>query len=58
MARFQMVDSENPNTIADVSSDVDINSFRIDKNWYEIVDVVAELETKPVKTVKKTKELE
>ena len=52
MAKFQMVDSENPNTIADVSSVVDIDSFRRDQNWYEIVE---EEVKKPVKAVKQPK---
>lgn len=38
MAKFQMIDSENPHTIAEVYADVDIESFRRDANWYEIVD--------------------
>ena len=54
MARFQMINSENPLTIADVSSDVDINSFRKDQNWYEIIE--EEQPAKPaVKSVVKTK---
>lgn len=52
MAKFQMVGSENPNTIADVSSVVDIDSFRRDQNWYEIVE---EEVKKPVKAVKQPK---
>lgn len=38
MAKFQMVDSTNPYTIAEVFADVDVESFRKDKNWYEIVE--------------------
>jgi hypothetical protein len=52
MAKFQMVGSENPNTIADVSSVVDIDSFRRDQNWYEIIE---EEVKKPVKAVKQPK---
>lgn len=52
MAKFQMVGSENPNTIADVSSVVDIDSFRKDMNWYEIVE---EEVKKPAKAVKQPK---
>ena len=52
MAKFQMVGSENPNTIADVSSVVDIDSFRRDQNWYEIVE---EEVKKPVKAIKQPK---
>jgi hypothetical protein len=52
MAKFQMVDSKNPNTIADVSSVVDIDSFRRDQNWYEIIE---EEVKKPAKAVKQSK---
>ena len=52
MAKFQMVDSTNPLTIADVSAPVDIESFRRDQNWYEIVE---EEVKKPVKAVKQSK---
>ena len=52
MAKFQMVDSTNPLTIADVSAPVDIESFRRDQNWYEIVE---EEVKKPVKAVKQPK---
>ena len=52
MAKFQMVDSTSPYTIADVSSVVDIDSFRRDQNWYEIVE---EEVKKPVKAVKQPK---
>lgn len=52
MAKFQMVGSDNPNTIADVSAEVDIDSFRKDLNWYEIVEVEIK---KPTKAVKQTK---
>lgn len=38
MVKFQMVGSENPNTIAVVTAVVDIESFRKDQNWYEIVE--------------------
>ena len=52
--RFQMVGSENPNTIAEVIHEHDIQSFRNDPGWYEIPPVV-ELETKPVKATKQVK---
>jgi hypothetical protein len=52
MAKFQMVGSTNPNTIADVSSVVDIDSFRRDQNWYEIVE---EEVKKPAKAAKQPK---
>lgn len=51
MAKFQMVDSTNPNTIAVVTAVVDIESFRKDSNWYEIVE-----EEEIVKTVKAVKQ--
>lgn len=51
MAKFQMVGSENPNTIADVTSEVDIDSFRKDQNWYEVIEEVQ----KPVKVAKQPK---
>lgn len=52
MAKFQMVGSENPNTIAEVFSVVDIDSFRKDQNWYEIVK---NEEIKTIKVAKQTK---
>jgi hypothetical protein len=52
MAKFQMIDSTNPLTIAEVYADVDVNSFRKDKNWYEIEEEV--VVAKPVKAVKQT----
>ena len=51
MAKFQMLDSVNPLTIAEVFADVDINSFRNDRNWYEIIEEVQ----KPVKAPKQPK---
>jgi hypothetical protein len=51
MAKFQMVGSENPNTIADVTAKVDIESFRKDSNWYELTEEVQ----KPVKAPKQPK---
>jgi hypothetical protein len=54
MAKFQMVDSTNPLTIAEVFADVDVNSFRKDQNWYEIVEE-EEVITKPAKAVKQAK---
>ena len=53
MAKFQMVDSTNPNTIADVASVVDIDSFRKDSNWYEIID--EEVVNKSTKVIKQSK---
>lgn len=54
MARFQMVDSENPNTIAVVTADVDIDSFRKDQNWYELPEE-EETGKKPAKVSNKSK---
>lgn len=53
MVKFQMVSSSSPNTIAKVTNDVDIESFRRDSNWYEITE--EEVVKKPVKTVKQPK---
>lgn len=33
---FQMIGSESPATIAEVESEVDIDSFRRDEGWYEV----------------------
>lgn len=52
MAKFQMVDSTNPLTIAEVTAEVDIESFRKDSNWYELTEAVA---PKPVKAAKQPK---
>ncbi len=52
MAKFQMVGSENPNTIAVVTAVVDIESFRKDSNWYEVIE---EEVKKPVKAIKQVK---
>lgn len=49
MAKFQMVGSTNPRTIADVSAPVDINSFRHDHNWYEIIEEEASVKAIPRK---------
>lgn len=52
MAKFQMIGSDNPNTIADVSAEVDIDSFRKDQNWYEITETEVK---KPSKATKQSK---
>jgi len=49
-----MVGSENPNTIAEVIHEHDINSFRSDPGWYELPPVV-ESEVKSVKATKQVK---
>ena len=36
MVRFQMKTSNRPQTIATVRSQIDINSFRTNPEWYEI----------------------
>ena len=54
MAKFQMVGSENPNTIAEVTALVDIESFRKDQNWYELPEEQEEVK-KTAKAVKQTK---
>jgi predicted CoA-binding protein len=58
MAKFQMVGSDNPNTIADVTAEVDIDSFRKDSNWYEVVEEVVQKPAKAAKQPKVTKEEE
>ena len=60
MVSFQMKHSTRPQTIATVTREVDINSFRTNPEWYEIVPTTSEPEkptVKVVKPVKKTKEL-
>lgn len=59
MVSFQMKHSTRPQTIATVTSEVDIKSFRDNPEWYEIIDTPeTEKQTvKVVKQVKKTKEL-
>lgn len=64
--RFQMKTSNRPQTIAVVTREVDIKSFRADPGWYELIDVTEEHQegqTQPSIVVKtprkqrKTKEL-
>lgn len=54
MVRFQMKTSNRPQTIAEVKSAVDINSFRSNPEWYEIVEekVEASQLMVPVKTTR------
>jgi hypothetical protein len=49
--KFQMVDSNNPNTIAVVTNEGDAESFRADPGWYEVVEQEEEAveEAAPVK---------
>lgn len=59
MVQFQMKHSTRPQTIASVTREVDIKSFRDNPEWYEIASL-PETEkqiVKVVKQVKKTKEL-
>jgi hypothetical protein len=44
MVRFQMKTSNRPQTIAVVKSKVDIDSFRSNPEWYEIVEEQASME--------------
>ena len=54
MVKFQMVGSENPNTIAIVIHEVDVESFRKDPGWYEIKEeAVNSIEEPEVKVVRK-----
>ena len=64
--RFQMKTSNRPQTIAVVSREVDIKSFRADPGWYELTDVTEEHQdsstqpsnvVKPLRKQRKTKEL-
>lgn len=57
MVRFQMKHSTRPQTIAEVTSKVDIESFRSNPEWYEITVESEKPEiVQPVKQTKKTKE--
>lgn len=60
MVSFQMKHSTRPQTIATVTREVDIKSFRDNPEWYEIISTEQQQE-QPVKVVhkqvKKTKEL-
>jgi hypothetical protein len=59
MVSFQMKHSTRPQTIATVTREVDIKSFRDNPEWYEIIptDTQQENTVKVVKQVKKAKEL-
>ena len=60
MVSFKMKHSTRPQTIATVTREVDIKSFRDNPEWYEIIPTEQKQE-QPVKVVhkqvKKTKEL-
>ena len=49
MVRFQMKTSNRPQTIAEVKSAVDIQSFRSNPEWYEIIEEPIPLVSKPIK---------
>ena len=61
MAKFQMINSTNPNTIAVVLAEGDISGFRQNPEWYEMTEQneikeAKEAEVKPPqikRTVKK-----
>ena len=57
MVSFQMKHSNRPQTIATVTREVDIKSFRDNPEWYEIIPEIKEQQIKAVKQVKKIKEL-
>lgn len=55
MVRFQMKTSNRPQTIAEVKSSVDINSFRSNPEWYEIIEEPAPTVSEPVKQPRASK---
>lgn len=55
MVRFQMKNSTRPQTIAVVKSQVDINSFRSNPEWYEIVEELTSTVSEPVKQPRASK---
>lgn len=58
MVSFQMKHSTRPQTIATVTREVDIKSFRENPEWYEIIPTEEQKPAvKVVKQVKKTKEI-
>lgn len=58
MVSFQMKHSTRPQTIATVTREVDIKSFRDNPEWYELKEQQVEPKSLPMttKTSKKTKE--
>ena len=46
MAKFQLVGSNSPHTIAHVNDAVDIESFHFNDSWYRVEDEVAEVVVK------------
>lgn len=57
MVSFQMKHSTRPQTIATVTREVDIKSFRDNPEWYEITSAIPEPEKQVVKVVKQAKKL-
>lgn len=56
--RFQMKNSTRPQTIAEVFRDVDIQSFRSNPEWYEIIEEpVASVVVEAPKSTKRTAKL-
>ena len=55
MVRFQMKTSNRPQTIAVVKSQVDINSFRSNPEWYEIIEEPTPPVSEPVKQPRASK---
>lgn len=53
--RFQMKNSTRPQTIAEVFREIDIQSFRSNPEWYEIVEqpVILAQDTKAPTTIKR-----
>jgi hypothetical protein len=54
MAKFQMIDSTNPLTIAEVNADGDIKSFNQDPGWYLMAEEEEEVEVVKKVLVKTT----
>ena len=55
MVRFQMKSSNRPQTIAIVRSQVDINSFRTNPEWYEIKEETPTVSLNEVPKVTRSK---
>lgn len=55
MVRFQMKSSNRPQTIAIVRSQIDINSFRTNPEWYEIKEETPTVSLNEVPKVTRSK---
>lgn len=55
MVRFQMKTSNRPQTIAVVKSQVDIQSFRSNPEWYELIEEPTSTVTESVKQPRASK---